>query len=281
MSRYEVVHTNAFRYQAPVRASYNEARMTPSQGRGQRLIDFELDIDPATSRYEYTDYWGTRVTSFEVLRPHSQLSIVGRSVVETAVIDIAQRSDATWGDLRDEAQRDRMSGYLMTSAATEVPGEVCEVARSYADVEEPDSAAVSISLALRDEMEYVPGVTTAHTLATEAWHVRKGVCQDIAQLTVGALRSVGIPALYVSGYYDPRDGADLDGATVIGQSHAWVEWWAGSWRAFDPTNRAPVGDRYIVIGRGREYADVPPFKGVYTGGGTSALDVSVAMTRRN
>ncbi|GAA2528696.1 transglutaminase family protein [Rarobacter incanus] len=281
MNRYEVVHTNAFKYQDTVRASYNEARMIPVAGRGQRIVDVSVNIDPLSSRYDYTDYWGTRVVSFEVLRPHDHLTLVAASLVELAGPEGFDDPSATWEDLRDPALCDRQSVYLTHSHVTVVPDDVRALALDCIEGNSPHQAALLISDAIRDAMEYVPGVTTVHTPASEAWQERKGVCQDIAHLTVGALRSVGIPALYVSGYYDPRAAADLDQETVVGQSHAWVEWWAGSWRPYDPTNRVVAGDQHVVVGRGREYDDVPPFKGVFAGGGRSELDVSVAMTLKN
>ena len=113
-------------------------------------------------------------------------------------------------------------------------------------------------------MEYMRGVTGVHSTAAEAWGERKGVCQDIAHVALGALRSVGIPARYVSGYLHPDAGAAI-GQTVIGESHAWVEWFAGEWRGYDPTNLAEVGELHVLVGRGRDYSDVSPLRGVYAG----------------
>ena len=117
------------------------------------------------------------------------------------------------------------------------------------------------------------------TSAQEAWDQGQGVCQDIAHLTVALLREVGLPARYVSGYLHPYPEADL-GDTVAGQSHAWVEYWTGEWVAADPTNQAPVGECHVVVARGRDYADVPPLKGIYHGAPSSTLDVTVEVTRR-
>ena len=91
-----------------------------------------------------------------------------------------------------------------------------------------------------------------HTPAADAWEVRSGVCQDFAHLATGALRAIGIPARYVSGYLHPKRDAEI-GEKVRGESHAWVEWWTGDWFGFDPTNDREVGDHHVVVGRGREY----------------------------
>jgi transglutaminase-like putative cysteine protease len=117
------------------------------------------------------------------------------------------------------------------------------------------------------------------TGAQEAWDQGQGVCQDIAHLTVALLREVGLPARYVSGYLHPEPEA-RPGDTVTGESHAWVEYWTGEWVAADPTNQAPVGECHVVVARGRDYADVPPLKGIYHGAPSSTMDVTVEVTRR-
>jgi transglutaminase-like putative cysteine protease len=116
------------------------------------------------------------------------------------------------------------------------------------------------------------------TSAQEAWDQGTGVCQDIAHLTVALLRQVGLPARYVSGYLHPRPDA-RPGDEVAGQSHAWVEYWIGEWQACDPTNRAAVAERHVVVAAGRDYADVAPLKGIYNGPPGSTQDVAVSFTR--
>ena len=139
-------------------------------------------------------------------------------------------------------------------------------------------SAHAISLAIGDAVEYMHGITGVHSTAAEAWEARKGVCQDIAHVTLGALREVGIPARYVSGYLHPRPSAEV-GVAVTGESHAWVEWFAGEWQGFDPTNNIEIGDRHVLVGRGRDYGDVPPLRGVYAGPFKSHLHVKVTITR--
>ena len=139
-------------------------------------------------------------------------------------------------------------------------------------------AAHAISDFVRSNVEYQPGSTGVRTSAQDAWSLRAGVCQDIAHLTVGMLRAVGIPARYVSGYLYPKiDGAV--GQSIAGQSHAWVEWWCGEWIGFDPTNGTSVGPRHVIVARGRDYRDVTPLKGVYHGAPSTGLGVTVELTR--
>ncbi len=167
---------------------------------------------------------------------------------------------------------------LTMTPLTKPPKDVVKGAHKIAAASEtPDQAAREICEWINDEMSYVPGVTQVHSSAAEAWKDKQGVCQDISHITVGALRSVGVPARYVSGYLHPVDDADI-GDVVEGESHAWVEWWSGAFRGFDPTNRKEVGDRHVIVGRGRDYRDVPPLRGVYDGPATSDHHVRVELS---
>jgi len=276
-SRLHVVHTTAFRYATPVVASYNEARMTPLSHPGQRVLDARIDIQPHTWQHAYRDYWGTTVTGFEVLAPHDSLTITAEARVDVDE-PAPLRHPRDWDGLRTPDVRDRMSEFLADTPTTAVPSDVQEMAARESRDQTPHDAAVAICDALRAEVEYVPGVTAVHTPAVEAWAARTGVCQDMAHLAAGALRSVGIPTRYVSGYLFPRRGAEV-GETVHGESHAWVEWWVGEWVGYDPTNGSWAGEHHVAIARGRSYDDVPPLRGIYAGAGTQDLEVEVRITR--
>lgn len=168
---------------------------------------------------------------------------------------------------------------LAQTGRTSPHPDVAEIARGIAGQHsDPGTAAHAIASTIGDAVQYMHGVTGVHSTASEAWEARKGVCQDIAHITLGALREVGIPARYVSGYLHPRPSAEV-GVAVTGESHAWVEWFAGDWQGFDPTNSIEIGDRHVLVGRGRDYGDVPPLRGVYAGPVTSHLHVKVTITR--
>ena len=168
---------------------------------------------------------------------------------------------------------------LEQTPRTAPPDEVVQIARDLVAVAAtPCEAAELICRAIGDRIEYMPGVTGVHTTAAEAWEQKRGVCQDITHLAIGALRSAGIPARYVSGYLHPKPDAVI-GEAVAGESHAWVEWFCGDWRGFDPTNLIDIGDRHVTVGRGRDYNDVAPLRGVYAGPFGSKLFVTVEITR--
>jgi transglutaminase-like putative cysteine protease len=279
MKRLRIEHETGFRYGGDVSASYNEARMLPGTTDTQFVLSSALDIEPSTSVNSYVDYFGTRVSSFDVLSPHRALRITARSLVEVRPRPI-EHTGISWDRLRTEAERGiETIEQLSQTHRTRPHPEVVEIASSIAGRhDDPGRAAHDICVAIGEAVEYMHGVTGVHSTAVEAWEARKGVCQDMAHIALGALRSVGIPARYVSGYLHPKPQAEI-GAAVTGESHAWVEWFAGDWTGFDPTNNIEIGDRHVLVGRARDYNDVPPLRGVYAGPFKSNLHVKVTITR--
>lgn len=276
MSRLHIVHRTTFDYDRTVTASYNEARIAPLQLPHQTVLYSRVTATPATHQASYADYWGTTVTSFEVLIPHTGLVVVSESRVE--VTAPTARDGTEWAMLRTPELVDRMCEFLVATETTEPADDLVALARDTVGDHSPVEAAVAVLSAVRDQIEYVPGVTGVHTRAVEAWQERKGVCQDIAHLGAAALRAVGIPTRYVSGYLHPLTSRAEPGVAVTGESHAWVEYWAGDWIGFDPTNKIPVDNHHVIVARGREYGDVAPIRGVYSGGGRSTHAVEVRIT---
>ena len=142
----------------------------------------------------------------------------------------------------------------------------------------PGEAAREVCALVYKEVKYVSGSTTVDAFAAHSWSERSGVCQDMAHIVIGALRSVGIPARYVSGYLHPQSEPEI-GVPAKGESHAWVEWWDDGWRGFDPTNDTEPGDRHVIVATGRDYNDVKPLSGIFSGTGTSRMFVDVQVTR--
>jgi len=237
-----------------------------------------IDVAPLPWAQTYRDFWGTTVTAFEVLDPHRALTVTATSTVSTGPgQDPAVTSG--WEDLAEPQLLDDLVEFLSLTDRVRPPadlqGRVDALRRSASS---PGALALEICALVHGEVEYEPGSTDVHAEAAAAWEQRSGVCQDIAHLVIGALRSLGIPARYVSGYLLPR----LDpvvGEVVHGESHAWVEWWDAGWQSFDPTNALAPGERHIRVATGRDYADVRPLSGIYTGAGTSRMFVDVQLTR--
>jgi transglutaminase-like putative cysteine protease len=272
-----VQHRTGYRYDGEVTASFNEARMTPLTCPRQRTLDTRIDISPSAQVQRYTDYWGSAVTAFDVQALHRELTVTATSIVESSSAP-EERHDATWEDVRAPAVSDRFAELLEPTPATSPDEELRHLAHEWSEGLAPSAAAHALATRLRGEMEYEQDVTHVHTLAVDTWKQRRGVCQDMAHVLLALLRARGIPARYVSGYLHPKADAGL-GETVAGESHAWVEWWDGSWTAQEPTNDLPVSERHVLVARGREYADVPPLKGIYSGPACTALGVQVEITR--
>jgi len=273
--RLRVRHETSFEYDNEVTASYNEVRMTPVSDQHQTTLHSRLDIRPSAAVFRYRDYWGTEAAAFDINVPHRELHVIATSLIDTW--EYPGFSPAGWERLSDPANRDRLTEYLRHTPRTEPNDELAGLVGDIVRGDTPDEAALAASRFVHDQIEYVPGATGVHTSVTDVWSEHKGVCQDIAHLTIAMLRTAGIPARYVSGYLHPKAEAST-GEPVIGQSHAWVEWWDGGWRAYDPTNAIPAGPEHVVVARGREYADVAPFKGLFSGNASSKLDVTVEIT---
>jgi transglutaminase-like putative cysteine protease len=275
--RVRVVHTTGYRYESPVTQSYNEARLTPRSDRRQNLVVSRVETTPATRSFRYVDYWGTAVTAFDLNAPHTELKIVSSAVVETGAI-APPVDDVSWVDLRSPAVTDRFSEYLEWTGYVPRHRELASIARELRKGRRPVEAVLAVAEWVHDKLTYQPGTTGVHSSAVDAWEAREGVCQDYAHLTLAVLRAIGIPVRYVSGYLHPKPNARI-GETVRGESHAWIEAWTGGWWGFDPTNDIEIGPRHIWVAMARDYADVPPLKGTYSGGAASAIEVSVDVTR--
>lgn len=270
--RLRVEHTTGYRYDKEVVSSYNEARLVPQTGLTQLTLSSTVTTTPDAVQHRYWDYWGSQVTVFDVHVPHTELEVTCTSVVDTA--DAAPPGDASWQAVT--AVADTHVELLRPSARTTPDDELVALASTVTG--SPYEVVVGLGELVREKVQYVTGSTGVATSAVEAWAQKQGVCQDIAHVTLALLRTAGVPARYVSGYLHPAREPQV-GETVKGESHAWVEAWLGGWWGFDPTNGIPAGERHVVVARGRDYTDVPPLKGVYAGGGSQSLGVSVAVTR--
>ena len=229
---------------------------------------------PPAPQYSYIDYWGTHVVAFNVDRGHELLSITGNSLVDTQQAD--EPDDCTWDDVADASQTmaDHISHNLYTTPGVELSEIADEPAAPRARSRRPAASspphttrfgtcAASPRCTPRPTRRTPTGPASARTSRTWPWPWP---------------RSVGLPARYVSGYFHPEEDATI-GEEITGESHAWVELWTGRWWGYDPTNDCPVGERHVAVGRGRDYADVPPVKGVYAGNAENTMRVVVRMTR--
>jgi len=278
--RIDITHTTGYRYGNDVVASYNEARLTPQSTADQVTIAGRFDVEPAARVSRYWDYWGTLVHAFDVHVPHTQLLVTSSSSVETASGPSPIPTGTRWSDVEDGDVVDRFYDYLAPSASVVADDDLSAVATELRGTAATPADGVSaVAGWVADQLAYEQGQTNVSTSALEAWRAGRGVCQDFVHLSLALLRAMGVPARYVSGYLHPDPDADL-GTAVVGESHAWAEAWLGEWHPLDPTNGAAVGERHVLVGRGRDYNDVAPLKGIYTGAPAATPTVTVELTRR-
>lgn len=277
--RLKITHHTGYRYADVVDASFNEVRMTPLSADGQVLLSHHLQVSPSAVLQTYVDYWGAHVEAFDVHVSHRVLEITATSLVDTPPMR-ELTAGVTWEVVRSAQIQDDFAEYLATSEyvddASSDDARVAVVAR-LRDSRDPQTAALAAVAAVRERITYTPGATSVYTTAAQAWAAGHGVCQDFSHVTLSLLRSVSIPARYVSGYLHSEEPAL--GVSVVGESHAWVEYWDGEWIAIDPTNNRGVGAAHVVVARGRDYSDVPPLKGIYAGGASEGIGVKVEITQ--
>jgi transglutaminase-like putative cysteine protease len=222
------------------------------------------------------DYFGTQVTAFDIAEVHARLEV--ESVTVLSARAATTTGSLTWGDMREAKFIDEMNEYLTPTRRTQVPEAALVGLDEWRRTDNVHDVVDSVCAFVRSQVRYVPGATSVTSTAHEAWDRGEGVCQDITHITLGILRTLGIPARYVSGYLYPKLQPEI-GEVVKGQSHAWVEYFAGEWTGIDPTNGVRHTARHIVVGRGRDYGDVSPLKGIYHGPKSTGAGVVVEITR--
>jgi transglutaminase-like putative cysteine protease len=276
--RIEVHHATTYRYAGQVQSSYNEVRLTPVTGPRQSVLSTSLEVSPRVTPFRYTDAFGTTVHGFDLHQPHDQLTIVGNSHTETSTTQ-AIVNQLGWKELHGDRCKDRFFEYLQLTPLVNVSDAMLEQVDEIKAAEDPFEAANAIFDLTRSALRYETGSTAVSTKASDAFEAGHGVCQDFAHVSLALLRSVGIPARYVSGYVHTRPEARL-GEVVRGESHAWVDVWTGDWWGYDPTGDVAVGERHVIVAAGRDYRDVAPIKGVYAGAALDKLEVRVELIRR-
>lgn len=287
--RHRVTHRTEYRYSDVVTSSYGRGFLTPRDSLRQRCVAHRLTIDlaPADSSTS-TDCYGNISSYFHVTEPHHSLTVTSDSIVDVNPpapgLYTTGPAVQPWEAARPAGRR----GALATEFTLDLdPPEITDEVRDYAAPSfAPGRPLIEV---LRDlasriftDSTYRSGSTTISTGVAEVLAAREGVCQDFARLAIACLRAHGLAASYVSGYLatDPPPGKDR--MIGIDATHAWAAVWTPhepgqfEWLGVDPTNDQMIDERYIVVGRGRDYADVPPLRGIiYTNSQHSVIDVSV------
>jgi transglutaminase-like putative cysteine protease len=283
--RYRIVHRTVYRYSDVVTSSYGRGFLTPRDTDRQRCVDHALQIEPEPAdRSTSRDGYGNISTYFHVTTAHQALSVTSASVVDVDPVPPHDYSAGPAISPWEDARPSGLAGALATEFSLDLqPPEITDAVRDYAAPSFPPGrplidALGDLSSRICADFTYRSGSTTVSTLVDEVVTAREGVCQDFARLAIACLRANGLAASYVSGYLatDPPPGKDR--MVGIDATHAWAAVWTPQdrWLGFDPTNDQMVDERYIVVGWGRDYADIPPLRGIiYTDSEHSAIDVSV------
>jgi transglutaminase-like putative cysteine protease len=287
--RYAIRHTTSFVYDSPVRESVMELRMRPASLGPQHCLQFEVDVQPAARIFAYTDFQGNWVHHFDIPRRHSELTVIARAEVQLdapvalpETLPTLSNEDA-WGvvdgwSARGEYWHFRQPSHfaVWTPALLDFASSIDDAKRERAD---PLTAVRTTMSAIHGGFEYAPASTHVDSPIDDALNARRGVCQDFAHLMIAMLRLQGLPARYVSGYAAPSKTEEGSDPSSIA-THAWVEVMLPElgWVGVDPTHNVPAGLRHVRVAIGRDYADVPPTRGVFKGNATSTLSVSVEIT---
>jgi transglutaminase-like putative cysteine protease len=284
---YRTIHETSYRYDAPVSQSLSEARLTPRSFPGQRVLETSLSVLPAFATMDTrTEYFGNIITTIAVLGLHDRFTVTAASVVETGLAPHRELPDVAWEAVRDKlaAPPDQdflaASEYVFGSPYVPLVKAVADYGRAtftptFTPGRSLAESARALTRRIHEEFIYKPEATSIDCPIEEVIEKRHGVCQDFAHVMIGALRSVGLAARYVSGYL--KSGSDVHGAEA---SHAWVSVYlpGAGWVDFDPTNDVMPTTGHVTVGWGRDFGDVTPLKGVALGGGGQTVDVEVRVT---
>jgi transglutaminase-like putative cysteine protease len=278
---YSILHKTRFRYSVPVSEHMTEVRMCPRSEGMQRCLQFELKTIPGATMHSYIDYYGNRVHHFGIPAQHRLLTITAEAIVvftEPAALPDALGVDA-WAELDALTAVENYWDFMAPSQfARSTP--LLDALAAELNLErraDPLTLLRELTERMYNTFAYTPQSTSVDSLIDEALAARKGVCQDYAHIMIALLRRIRVPARYVSGYLfhrvEDRDRSEQDA------THAWVEALLPGlgWVGFDPTNNLVAGDRHIRAAVGRDYADVPPTRGVYKGNAESTLEVGVKV----
>lgn len=282
---YEVTHRTVYRYSDVVTSSYGRGFLTPRDLRRQRCLSHELVIDPAPADSSASlDAYGNVSSYFHVTERHRELSVTSRSVVEVDAPPPTLYRTGPAGAPWEIARPVGADASLATEFTLDLrSAEITDAVRAYAAPSfTPGRPLIEVlrdlSARIFTDFTYRSGSTTVSTRVAEVLAAREGVCQDFARLAIACLRANGLAASYVSGYLatDPPPGRER--MVGVDATHAWAAVWTPQheWLGLDPTNNQMVDERYVVVGFGRDYADVPPLRGIiYTDSHSSAIEVSV------
>ncbi|MGB7846535.1 MAG: transglutaminase family protein [Candidatus Acidiferrum sp.] len=278
---YLIRHATSFSYQPAVGESVMEVRLQPRSDTRQRCLTSSLDVNPRANVMVYRDFYGNAVHHFDIPGKHHSIEVVSEATVDMLPpLEIETLGQSTWEEL-DELVAEGDYWEMLLPSHFARPTEMLQQLRQQVHLErrgEPLSLLKELNTAIYEGFEYVPNTTRVDSPIDDALKARQGVCQDFAHIMIALVRQLRIPCRYVSGYLYHADKSH--DRSAAGASHAWVEAYLGEagWVEFDPTNNLLGCERHIRVAVGRDYADVPPTRGVHRGEAESELRVRVTVS---
>ncbi|MEO5822358.1 MAG: transglutaminase family protein [Vicinamibacteraceae bacterium] len=283
---YDITHVTAVDYEERVSVSHHLARLKPRPSSHQVPLTHSWAFDPAPAVLrQHEDIFGNPVAFFAMQGPHRRLSVTSRAAVDVAAPPPLPPRSPAWETVRDGVDALPIDVYDFIVDSPLVaggPAYAAYAAESFSKGRAIVDGLVDLTHRLHRDLTFAPGATTVATPVAEVFRLRRGVCQDFAHLQIACLRSLGLPARYVSGYLETSPRPDEPRLVGVDASHAWIALYVPGtgWIDADPTNdRVPV-DRHITLAWGRDYADVSPIRGVILGGGEQRTRVAVDIVRR-
>ena len=280
--QYLVRHTSRFAYSVPISESMMEVRMQPRGDGRQRCLRFELTTQPRARVFAYQDSLGNVVHHFDIPGRHSRLWVTADAVVEMAPAGPIPEElpESAWGDLDEIAVSGERWHTLQPSHFARETPLLLELVEELKLQREADPLTLMrrLNYAVFHSFTYEQSQTKVDSPIDVALKARAGVCQDLSHIMIALARRMGIPCRYVSGYLSPS--TESHDRSAEGATHAWAEAYLPSlgWVGFDPTNDVLAAERHIRVAVGRDYADVPPTRGVFRGEARSALSVRVTVS---
>jgi transglutaminase-like putative cysteine protease len=287
---YDVRQTTTCSYATPVAHARHVLRLTPVSRDGERVHVAALQIMPEPAhRREGQDFFGNRLTWIEINEPHETLTVKLSARVAVDAADKASPAQTpAWETVREAAFATGDIGplspahFLFPSRMVSLDPEIRDYVRqSFPPGRAILDAAIELNGRMKADIAYEIGATTVTTMPPMSFALRRGVCQDFAHIMISGLRSIGLPAAYVSGYLRSAPRTDANRLQGSDAMHAWVLLWGGAaagWIGFDPTNGILAGEDHVTLAIGRDYTDVAPMDGVILGSGGQRIDVAVAVT---
>jgi len=290
---YAIKQTTSYRYASAVPFARHLLHLAPRSGPSQEVLSSEISVDPAPrEREEGEDFFGNKVTHIAIEVPHRSLTVANAAEVRVIECEAPEPGDTPdWRKTRelaadiDDFSRRSPAHFVFPSRLVPIDPAIRDYAEASFHLGRPVlEAGIELMERIKTDFAYDPTATDVTTPTAKAFALKRGVCQDFAQVMISGLRGLGLPAAYVSGYLrtDPPPGHPrLEGADA---THAWVSLWCGpeaGWQGLDPTNAVRTATDHVELAVGRDYADVSPVDGVIVASGRHTLSVSVDVTVRD